>query len=299
VGNSAPRVNVCPICRARPADSREHVWPQWFLRRLDAHSAPTGAWTSNGEPITNRDRVQYAGRSQRERVILDICGACNNELDRRFEKPSQGLVEAAVLNRWVGPRSQSEWRQIGLWWVKLLLLLGLPSARYATNRINDKIVVRHDVPEALDLRWLTDGSAAPDELSLYAFHADMSVTKTVHTMPMPRYVTGQNGNRTHFHQLSQAMTGVCFTMVSHPGWPIDHPFVADGTAWELLHSPPPSGSDLSTMPSYGPKAIQWASFGAVLKPGHDLGSGLPPLRATVDALTPDPDVLTVLQEYFF
>ena len=299
MGKNDKAPGICPICRAVPADSREHVWPHWYLKRMDAHAPPSGAWTSNGKPITNRDGVQYADRVERERVMLDICEICNNELDRRFEKPAKGLIETAVINRWTGPLSQAEWRTIGLWWVKLLLLLGLPEARYATDRINDGIVVRHDGPEALDLRWLTDGTAVPAGLSLYVYHADMADSKVVHTVPIPHAVVEPNDVQTHYHELSMATPGVCFTMVSHPGWPIEHPFVAQGTGWELLHAPPPSGSGLFEIAAYGPKAIHWMTFGAHLKPGHALGSDLPPLRATSNPLAPDPDVFAVLDGYLF
>lgn len=175
---------TCPICKIRPANSREHVWPHWFLKRMDAHAAPKGSWAVNGEPILDRDDVQYAGRAQRERVMLDICATCNNELDRRFEKPAKGLVDVLAINEWAGPLTQDEWLTIGLWWTKLLLLLGLPEARYATPRINEQIIVRHDEPQALDLRWLTDGSPPPSELSLYIHNVDLANQEIVHTIPI-------------------------------------------------------------------------------------------------------------------
>lgn len=290
---------TCPICKIRPADSREHVWPHWFLKRMDAHAAPKGSWAVNGEPILDRDDVQYAGRAQRERVMLDICATCNNELDRRFEKPAKGLVDVLAINEWAGPFTQDEWLTVGLWWTKLLLLLGLPEARYATPRIDEQIIVRHDEPQALDLRWLTDGSPPPSELSLYIHNVDLANQEIVHTIPIPHIVVEPDGGLVHFHLLQLASTGACLTLLSHPGWPVKHPFVADGTGWELLHSPPPTGSDLSALPFFGRTAIHWATFAAHLKPGHALGSGLPPLRPTPDALTPDPDVFAVLDGYLF
>ena len=63
---------------------------------MDKHGSPTVGWTRNGDPIVNRDGVQYANRKERERVLLDICETCNNELDRRFEKDAKGLVDVLV-----------------------------------------------------------------------------------------------------------------------------------------------------------------------------------------------------------
>jgi len=292
-------MGICPICQLLPADSREHVWPDWYLKRMDQHAAPTAAWTSNGEPIRNREGVQYAGRAQRERVLLDICEVCNNELDRRFEKPAKDLVDTVVKARWIGSLTSDQWNILGLWWTKVLLLLGLPDARYATPRINDKIVARFDAPEQLDLRWLTDGSPAPDAVSLYVHHADLANMETAYAIPIPSVVTDASGYKTHFHVLHAATDGVGFTVVSHPGWPIDHPLVSDGTGWELLHAPPPSDGDLSLLPAYGPRVISWQEFGAVLKQGHALDGTLPPLRATHGLLDPDSDVLSVLDHYEF
>lgn len=290
---------TCPICRARPADSREHVWAHWYLESMDKHAAPMTAWTSNGTPVVNRDGVQYAGRAERERVMLDICQTCNNELDRRFEKPAQGLVDTLVKAGFAGALTQEQWGAVGLWWAKLLLLLGLPESRYATPRINDKIVARFDAADQLDLRWLTDGSPVPDGLSLYAYRVDLDDTSIHHTVPIPSVVTDATGNRTYFHFLHFATQGVGFSLVSHPGWPVEHPLVTSGSAWELLHSPPPSDSDLSLLPVFGPRAIWWPTFGAVLKPEFALDNTLPPLRATGGVIDPDPRVLEVLEGYEF
>ena len=290
---------TCPICRTRPADSREHVWAHWYLEHMDKHAAPMTAWTSNGSPIVNRDGLQYAGRAERERVMLDICKTCNNELDRRFEKPAQGLVDTVVKAGFAGALTREQWGTVGLWWAKLLLLLGLPESRYATSRINDKIVARFDAADQLDLRWLTDGSPVPDGLSLYAHRVDLADSSTVYAVPFPSVVTDARGNHTYFHVLDLATQGVGFSLVSHPGWPVDHPLVSVGSAWELLHSPPPSGSDLSLLPAFGPRAISWQTFGAVLKPGFALDDTLPPLRATRGLIDPDPRVLDILEGYEF
>ncbi|HZK37179.1 MAG TPA: hypothetical protein VFC57_09570 [Aeromicrobium sp.] len=128
---------------------------------------------------------------------------------------------------------------------------------------------------------------------------DLAIPDTRYAIPIPNVVTDASGNQTHFHLLHLATDGVGFTLVSHPGWSIDHPLVSDGTGWELLHTPPSSGADLSLLPAYGPRVISWQVFGATLKQGRALDNSLPPLRATGGLFDPDPGVLSVLEDYPF
>lgn len=243
---SGPR--PCVICGKNASSRRgEHVWPQWFLKRMDQQGPPPFAWAKNGVPIVDR-KGNAVHRATRQRVLLDVCEPCNTALNTRFEVPAKPVVGDLALNGWKGVRSEDEWRVVGLWWAKVILMLGHPAARIGDALLNREAKIGFDGPLP-DYTWMVDGSGPPSDLSVFAFNADLSLpaAEPGFRLTVPADVLHEDGTTTHCQILSLATPGLCVTVLNHPGITIDHPLVKRGEGWELLHSPP-SGADLSTLP---------------------------------------------------
>lgn len=230
---------VCAICRSAATLTREHVWSNWFLQRMDRHGAPPLGWSLNGVPLLTRDRTQIKG-SQRQRVMLGICYACNQSMNMTIEEPAKPVVGPLALNGWRGECTREDWRAVGLWWAKVLLLVGHPDSTLENPRLQK--LVRWHFESAPDVRWLTDGNGIPDHVSVFIHRADFKKAGTRHELVVPAHVFMDDGTIADCHVLSLATPGMAVTAVSSPGVTIEHPLVASGHAWELLHTPPAGGA---------------------------------------------------------
>lgn len=227
---------------------------------MDQAAPPPFGWSVNGEPVRDRDGKQIMGQ-RRQRVMLGICGPCNAAMERAIEAPAQPAVTALALNGWKGEYAREEWRAVGLWLAKVLLLVAHEDSRLENPRLQKAIRYAFDPPMP-DLRWLTDGSGVPGHVSLFVHNADMDDDKTEFQLSIPAQVHSDEGNTSHCHVLSMATPGLCATVVSHPGITLDHPMVRQGQAWELLHSPPRRG-DLSTLPPLSRMHVRYVRGGGV------------------------------------
>lgn len=284
----------CPLCESRPATTREHVWPDWHLKDLDDLGAPKSGWAVNGIPIVDRSSKPVHS-SRRQRVLLKICSRCNQTLNQRFEVPAKPVLRRLTGGRWTGPAAEAEWQAVGLWFAKVLLLLGHPLARHEHPAI-DRAAIRFEGPGHPDYSWLVDGSEPPQGLSLWVHNCNMDDTTTSDRVPLPREVNTPGGNPTFFEVMTMATRGLCVTMVWHPGWPIIHPLEARGEAWELLRGSPPDG-DLSTLPPISAKSIAWMPFSGTLTGGLALDGNLPPLMKSEHWLPPD--IMALFDEISF
>ncbi len=214
---------------------------------------PPFAWAKNGVPIVDRQGNKLR-RATRQRVLLDVCEPCNTALNTRFEVPAKPVVGDLALNGWKGVRSQEDWRAVGMWWAKVILMLGHPAARIGDALLNREARIGFDGPLP-GYTWMVDGSGPPSDLSVFVFNADLSLpAEPGFRLTVPADVLHDDGTTTHCQILSLATPGLCVTVVNHPGITIDYPLVKRGEGWELLHSPP-SGADLSTLPpmSHNPR----------------------------------------------
>jgi hypothetical protein len=84
----------------------------------------------------------------------------------------------------------------------------------------------------------------PADLSLWVSNGTLADDTTRYRVPVPSTVIGADGSRRDFHFMMLGTEDLCVTLLSHPGWPVEHPLVQVGHAWELLHNPPDRG-DLS------------------------------------------------------
>lgn len=274
----------CAICGIRPAVGKgEHVWPAWFLKDADTAGPPPFAWSSNGEALLNRDDAPlHFGK--RQRLLVPACRSCNAILDTRFEKPAKEIVRRLASNSWVGEADAQEWAAVGLWFAKILLLATHPLALHQHPEINKHRIVGDWETE--DFSWLIDGAPPPDALSLWAFHAEHEKGTPTARVLLPKVVQLDDGTTTRFPMTMITLEGICLTLVYHPGWAIEHPLVANGSAWELLHSAP--NGDLGDLPLLPLNAISWhRPSTVVLAGGLRLDGSLPPLGTITDSPIPD------------
>lgn len=268
----------CAICGTRPAERHgEHVWPQWQLKLRDAVGPPSEPWRANGELIRRRDGSPIHPL-RRQRVLLPVCRDCNQTLNVRFEEPARAPLTRLFESAWSAAATHSEWESVGRWFAKTLSLLGDPRARYDEVLIHEK-ATRFGWGHP-DYGWLHDeDGVSPDGLSLYVFRtADRRRGQPRYRMPVPARVVQDDGYVKDFHLLIHVEDGICATLVNHPGWAVEHPLVASGAAWELLHGAPADGTALDALPVLPWNAVVWTGGEAALKPGLRLGAALPPLR---------------------
>lgn len=260
----------------------EHVWPAWFLKDADAARPPSFAWSSNGEALLNRyDKPLHF--AVRQRLLIPACRSCNATLDTRFEKPAKEIVRRLAPNSWVGEAETQEWAAMGLWFAKILLLATHPLALHQHPEINKHRIIEEW--EAEDFLWLIDGTPPPADLSLWAFRAAQEKGVPTARVLLPKVVQIDDGSTTRFPMTMITLEGICLTLVYHPGWAIEHPLIAEGAVWELLHSAPKG--DLANLPILPFNAINWRRPNTVvLADGLRLDGTLPPLGTITDSPIP-------------
>lgn len=229
---------TCPICLTNADLTREHVWPSWFLHRMDEQGVPPLGWSLNGQPLLDRRKNQIKG-DKRQRIMMSVCDHCNGEMNRRIEVPAHRVVEPLALNNWRGRYKREEWRAFGLWWAKVLLLIGHEESFLENARLNKLVNLNFETKP--DLRWLTDGSPVPAHVSVFVYNADFTRSGTEHELVLPAHVLFDDKTSADCHVLSMATPGLGIAVASHPGVVIEHPLVGTGRAWEVLHDPPRRG----------------------------------------------------------
>ncbi|MGY5884663.1 hypothetical protein [Modestobacter lacusdianchii] len=181
-----------------------------------------------------------------------------------IEVPARPIVEILALNGWHGEYNREEWRAVGLWWAKVLLLVGHPDSFLENPRLQKQ--VKLDFDSKPDLRWLTDGSGTPGHVSVFVHNIDYSATGAEHELIVPSHVLFDNGDSARCHMLSMATPNMSISVVSHPGIAIEHPLVRFGRAWELLHSPPRRG-DIGDLEPLSRDNVRYLQGGGVPE-GH-------------------------------
>lgn len=256
----------CPICGRAGKLSREHVWPNWLLQQIDQRGSPRYAWSLNGTPLVSRDGFEIKG-SRRQRVMLGICAYCNQSMSKTIETPAIPVVGPLALNEWRGTYTREQWRAVGRWWAKVLLLIGYPDSKLENPRLEQ--LVNWHFESAPDVRWLTDGTRIPNHLSAFIHRADLKKVGARRELIVPARVSMDDGRVANCHVMSLATQGMAVTVVLHPGMTIEHPLVASRDAWELIRSPPAQG-DLGRLEPLPPDAVRFVCGGGVPE-GHIVG----------------------------
>lgn len=267
-------IGQCSICLAVDVVTREHVWPNWFLQRMDAEGTPPYGWSLNGDPLRTRSGAPIKGE-RRQRVMLPVCARCNATMNTSIEAPAKEIVEPLALNAWRGKYSREQWRAVGLWWAKVLLLIGHPRSVLENARLQ-KLVQWH-FDSLPDVRWLTDGSGVPRHVSAFVHNVDYSKAGTKHELVIPAHVLFDDGSSADCHVMSLATAGIAVAVVSHPGVTLEHPLVNSGHAWELLHAPPCRG-DIGKLKPLSRDIVRYLRGGGV--PNGHVADGSETARVT-------------------
>jgi hypothetical protein len=108
--------------------SREDVLSRWFMKRWDTPGNSPFGVAVNGDPLLTRAEVPV--RSARIwPVMVPVCKACNNELDRLIEKPAKPAVRR-LLNDMGALTTVEEVAAVARWAVKVLVLEAHPEASH-------------------------------------------------------------------------------------------------------------------------------------------------------------------------
>jgi hypothetical protein len=240
-------------------------------------------------PLMTRRGDQIKGQ-RRQRIMMPVCDTCNATMNVLIEVPARPIVERLALDGWRGEYSEEQWRSVGLWWAKVLLLIGHPDSVMENARLQGLVKLNFDSKP--DVRWLTDGSGVPEHVSVFVYNADYSRTGTAHELVVPaNVVLGGGKTFAQCHVLAMATSGLAVAVVSHPGVTVGHPLVASGQAWELLRSPPLRG-DIGALNPLPRDYVRYLRGGGVDE-GHVVdGSEVSSLTALfgshADRLPPEP-----------
>lgn len=228
---------MCVLCHGRPSTRKgEHVWPLWYLRS-SLHRGGPYPWELSGRPIVRRDGEPLAP-VEMARVKLPVCAACNNILERRFERAGAPLIRALFSDPDLVVESAADVEVIALWLVKTWLLLSHPAVHYSEPLINELDIIRHTqaLPQEC-YEWLVNGNDPPEGLSLWACKSasdDGDGTRPILALPVVH--AGDAVVRFQAHEVT--LHGLTIALVYHPGWPLHHPAETAGRALRLWPSPP-------------------------------------------------------------
>ena len=250
----------CRICLVRPAASREHVPPEWFVSRLqELTKLPPGiaepggdyTWAKGGETVTKRDGITPRRHSELTRVWLPVCDECNAELNRRFEVPAKPIVREGLL---VGRLAldADESAALALWLLKTWMCMGHPDIQHSEPGV--------DLPswalDGVDLYgWMGDGSAPPDGLHAWVTRLDSRESEPERTIPV---MLPLGGRVLRAAWLFMAAGLLEVTVVYSPHGYVSHPLEAEDRAIRIWLLPP--GTELSTgrLPYSVRDEVAWA-----------------------------------------
>ncbi len=194
----------------RPVDTVESAVRELVRRRGLDPLTDLAAVTDS--PILDRNGLPIH-RPQRSRVLLPVCESCNGGLNTRFEVSAKEVVTALALSGWAGTHTADEWRAVGMWWAKVILILGHPRARIGDARLDRQARIALD-GRLPDIKWMSDGTGPPDRLSVFVHNTDLAVAAAVHKLAVPAVVYNDDGTPSGCHVLSLLSVAVVFTLES-------------------------------------------------------------------------------------
>lgn len=104
--------NACPFCDASDNLTREHVWPDWYTKELQARGA-----------VLTGDIV----RNNRIEVTVPVCAECNNKWMSVLENDCKDLMismtDAAVVNHTAIELNRQQQTRLATWGLKTAYLI--------------------------------------------------------------------------------------------------------------------------------------------------------------------------------
>ncbi len=278
----------CVLCPSPSEGVGEHVLSAWFLGDF----AGEGPFTTDkgGTPYTTR-----AGKAEHPTlsgVHVPMCQAHNAVLNQTIEEPAKPVIrvlfEDGADTAWPC-LDAGQGRALAKWLLKVGVLWAHPESSHdhpGVDRDGSRPILDAITPEWLS--WMAEETDPPSAYSVYVQRQPVRADDPVEVVPtqhvhLPREVVVDHA-RHHFAARTLGLRSLRVTIVWHPGWPIDHPLLAEGKAVQLW--PNVSGVDLGSLPVISPKAAEFviapgsiqtsAEDYARLAPTHPLGANLMP-----------------------
>lgn len=231
---------VCVLCEVDGPASREDVIPKWVLKCYEnPDAAPFTTWR-NGEPVTRRDGLTAVSHPTLNRVLLDVCAACNKWLNRSFEVPAKRPVRQLAAGQDV---FDSDVRAVGRWVAKTLVLYGHPNTRsgFDGNGAFAQQVVAGASELAKEIRLTGE---IPAGVSVWAAVIDESARSTDFDVPT-QFLGGGVGVVNVGFGLHDLGLMVRLNLVVHPSLSLENPWEEAGFATRLWPDPPSALSVVS------------------------------------------------------
>jgi hypothetical protein len=177
--------------------------------------------------------------------------------------------------------SASERADLGVWLLKVCLLLAHPASHDSTPGLDR---TKWEGAPADLYAWMVDGSPPPPDLSVWIYkqRATSAGGPADQHIPLPTVVS--DGVETRCRHIEFRLRFLNVTCIHHPGWALDHPLVATGSAVRVW--PPTDGAvDIGALPDVADPDFAWID-GPLLKfaPGRFPSDALPPLSVNLDPL---------------
>ncbi len=242
----------CIFCGEPSSRRGEHVMTQWFLERYVGEGPFT--YEISGEPILDRvGNPRTANHLPPD--LLPVCDGntspndCNGSLNRLYEVPSRGSVQA-VVDRGEALETLLDVTNFARWWIKTILLLQHPSCRNAFPGIERR---SWDLPASV-YEGLIKGTLPPD-VSLWLarsddLRGDIQLPELMRVY-LPTTFNPEGGGGKPASLLAgirhMANRMLQIQLVAHPLCDFDHPFEPAGLVEKLW--PEPSGKlDVNSLP---------------------------------------------------
>lgn len=249
----------CVLCDSPSEGVGEHVLPAWFLR----DSAVEGPFITDKAGIPYRTRAGKAEHPNLSGVHVPMCQAHNSLLNQTIEEPAKPIVRRLFADGadTVWPRlDTSQAGSLAKWLVKVGVLWAHPESSHDhpdVNRDDSRPRLVTITPDWLS--WMAEETEPPDAFSVYVQRQpvrDDEPVEVIHPqhIHLPHEVVVDH-TRVHFAARTFGLRSLRVTIVWHPGWPIDHPLLADGKVIRL--HPTDTAAELHSLPVISPKAAEF------------------------------------------
>lgn len=240
-------VDICQLCSARGAITREHVFPQWFLKRWPDTEGPFTMYR-DGEPLRTQSGEERRS-DHLSRIFLAICESCRQALNKHYEVPGKTPVRTLLDDRHA-LGSQTAVDVVARWMIKTLALYHHPNSRHQGNLVRPAVQGMADYaptnpwdPFPAKLADEIRTGVAPTEVSLWMARTTTDPEVTDPPLPWEGWATRPPEHQSFIGFSADSDEFAVFQLAYHPGRShLDHPFVATGQAVQLWPSPPESVS---------------------------------------------------------